>query len=890
MTTRLQHPIHGQGTIIAAYGDVTVVEFDSGSILKVLTQETQPIAAPAEALAGAMWGTPLVVGSKLLAHAICSTSERWGVFSRSRVKLLPHQLWVAQRVLERWPSRWMIADDVGLGKTIEAGLILSPLIGRKVVQRLLVLAPASLVEQWQTRLREMFDIRSSVYNPEVDRPSSDYWNAHRVVVASTHTLRLDHKMRWDRILTADPWDLVVVDEAHHLNADERGGQTLALELLRKMDEQRLIGGLLLFTGTPHRGKDFGFLSLLSLLNREQFDPRLGLKPTLPHLASVVIRNNKGNVTDMRGERLFKPSVVHDRTYGYSPAEHTFYDKLTTFIASGKVFAKRMQLGSQRTVMLVLITLQKLAASSVAAVASALRKRLEKLSGPVGLQTRQVELDAAWAQLRKLEDDESESAALEREQLEARIDELMDCLQISEDEVPSLRELVDAAAAVERESRLDVLQALIAERPEGATLLIFTEYKVTQALIVADLRTRFGTESVGFINGDGYLEMRDRAGQVQTRLSSNRLDTAAAFREGRLRFLVSTEAAGEGIDLQDNCHTLVHYDLPWNPMRMHQRVGRLNRFGQKHPVDVFMMRNPATVEGRIWAKLLEKLDRIALTFRNVQTEPEDIHGLVLGAAPSSALAELMSDAADVPITDVDSWFDARAATLGGEEVVSAVQALVGHTAGFDFGVDAPNVPKLDLPDLLPFIRAALRANGKRLVESSDGMLSFETPAKWRSPRFFIRDRYERLHLQRHRIGEDAHRLLGTGVQVVEAALAASQDEVSSVAATSITSESLFVFSVTDGVHTEGIAVRSVVLGVIERSSGTEVVPDWQVVLWLNELLGKPDRPGLSKSDGRTESGDAPQAIERAQRAADEAVPALSLQFRRPVARLVGAIIP
>lgn len=890
MPTRLQHPAHGQGTIISQSGDILVVEFDSGSILKVLAHETQSIAAPEEALAGAMWGTPLVVGSKLLAHAICSTSDRWGVFSRSRVKLLPHQLWVAHRVLERWPSRWLIADDVGLGKTIEAGLILSPLLGRKVVQRLLVLAPAALVGQWQTRLREMFDIRSSVYNPDVDRPSADYWNAHRVVVASMHTLRMDHKMRWDRILAAEPWDLVVVDEAHHLNADERGGQTLALELLRKMDEQRLIGGLLLFTGTPHRGKDFGFLSLLSLLERDRFDPRLGLKAALPNLASVVIRNNKGNVTDMRGERLFKPSVVHDRTYGYSAEEQAFYDKLTTFIASGKVFARRMLLGSQRTVMLVLITLQKLAASSVAAVASALRKRLEKLNGTAGPQTRQTELDAAWARLRALDDDTSEAAALERERLEAQIDEWMDCLQISEEEVPSLRELVDAAAAVERESRLDVLQALIAERPPGTTLLVFTEYKVTQALIVSDLKSRFGSESVGFINGDGYLELRDRSGHVQSRPTSNRLETAAAFREGRLRFLVSTEAAGEGIDLQDTCHTLVHYDLPWNPMRMHQRVGRLNRFGQKHPVDVYMMRNPATVEGRIWAKLLEKLDRIAVTFRSVQTSPEDIHGLVLGAAPPSALAELMSTAAEVPIADLDSWFDARAATLGGEEVVSAVQALVGHTAGFEFGVDAPTVPKLDLPDLLPFLRAALRANGKRLLESDEGLLSFETPAKWRTPRLFVRDRYERLHLQRHRVGDDAHRLLGTGVQVVEAALTAARDEVSTVAATSVASESLFVFSVADGVHTEGIAVRSVVLGVVERPSGVEVVPDWRVVQWLNELLGKPERPALSRPNGTASSGDTPRAIMRAQRAAEDAVPALSLPFRRPVTRLVGAIIP
>lgn len=889
MPTRLHHTVHGQGTVLSDTGDILVVEFDSGAILKVLSSETRPIAAPEEALAGAMWGTPLVVGTKLLAHAIRSTSDRWGVFSRSRVKLLPHQLWVAHRVLQRWPSRWLIADDVGLGKTIEAGLILSPLLGRKVVHRLLVLAPASLVEQWQTRLREMFDIRSSAYNPDVDHPAADYWNAHRVVVASLHTLRLDHKKRWERILTAEPWDLVVVDEAHHLNADERGGQTLGLELLRKMDEQRLIGGMLLFTGTPHRGKDFGFLSLLALLDPGHFEPQMALEDALPDLPSVVIRNNKANVTDMRGERLFKPSAVHDRTYGYGPAEQAFYDKLTAFIASGKVFAKRMQLGSQRTVMLVLITLQKLAASSVAAVASALRKRLARLSGEGGRQARQKELDAAWARLHALDDDPSEAAAAERERLEAQIDDWMDGLQIAEDEVPSLRELVEAAAAVERESRLDVLLALVAELPAQTSLLIFTEYKVTQALIVADLAARFGSGAVSFINGDGYLELPDRESKLLVRRVSNRADTAAAFREGRIRFLVSTEAAGEGIDLQDNCHTLVHYDLPWNPMRMHQRVGRLNRFGQKHPVDIHMMRNPDTVEGRIWAKLLEKLDRIALAFRGVQATPEDIHGLVLGAAPPAAFAELMAGAVDVAIADVDQWFDARSATLGGKEVVTAVEALVGHTARFEFGVDAPTIPKLDLPDLVPFLRAALRANGKRLFESGDGLLTFETPAQWRGPRFFVRERYERVHFQRHRAGEDAHRLLGTGVPVIEGALAAACDEVTSVAATDAAHESLYLFTVADGVHTEGVAVRSAVLGVLVRPSSTQVLPDWRAVLWLNDLLARPDRPALGIQEGRKGGGDAKLAVERAQRAADEAIPLLSLPFRRPVTRLLGAIV-
>jgi SNF2 family DNA or RNA helicase len=107
-------------------------------------------------------------------------------------------------VLERWPARWLVADDVGLGKTVEAGLILWPLLSRDTVRRVLILCPSSLTEQWQVRLREMFDIRMSVYLPEADTPKSDYWNTHNQVIASIQTLRKDHKGRHDRLLPVSP--------------------------------------------------------------------------------------------------------------------------------------------------------------------------------------------------------------------------------------------------------------------------------------------------------------------------------------------------------------------------------------------------------------------------------------------------------------------------------------------------------------------------------------------------------------------------------------------------------------------------------------------------------------------------------------------------------------
>src|SRR5262249_45359682 len=153
--------------------------------------------------AAGQFDEPLPAVTSLLASAIRSVNDQWGVFSRSRVALLPHQLWVCRKVRESWPTRWLIADDVGLGKTIEAGLVLLPLVSTGLVRRLLVLTPASLTSQWQQRLRAMFDLRLNRYVSELDDRKSDFWATHPMVVASFHTLRMDRRGQKQRLLDAD---------------------------------------------------------------------------------------------------------------------------------------------------------------------------------------------------------------------------------------------------------------------------------------------------------------------------------------------------------------------------------------------------------------------------------------------------------------------------------------------------------------------------------------------------------------------------------------------------------------------------------------------------------------------------------------------------------------
>ena len=176
------HERYGVGIVELAEGETTIVRFEHG--LEECRSDTLTIRLSVEeAIAINRWTASLETITRLMAESIVSVNESWGVFSRSRIKLLPHQLWVCNRVLRKWPANYLVADDVGLGKTIEAGLILWPLISKGVVKRLLIVCPSSLVEQWQYRLIEMFDIRVARYFPEADKPRADFWNSQNQVVA-----------------------------------------------------------------------------------------------------------------------------------------------------------------------------------------------------------------------------------------------------------------------------------------------------------------------------------------------------------------------------------------------------------------------------------------------------------------------------------------------------------------------------------------------------------------------------------------------------------------------------------------------------------------------------------------------------------------------------------
>lgn len=884
----------GPGRVEFDKGDTVIARFEHG-LEECPKSDLALLLTPLQAAESQQWHPMPETLLRVLAEAIVSVNDSWGVFSPSRIALLPHQLWVCKRVLGSWPFRWLVADDVGLGKTIEAGLILWPLLARGTVDRLLILCPASLVDQWQYRLRTMFDIRTARYVSEADTEKADFWSTHDQVVASLHTLRSGARGRHDRMLASPPWDLLIVDEAHHLNNDEHAGETLGYKLVKRLVEERHVRSMAFFTGTPHRGKNFGFLSLMHLLRPDLFDIKKPFAQQLTHLSQVMIRNNKQNVTDLSGQRLFRPPAVTSDTYSYSAAEDRFYSTLTEFIASGKAYASTLSSNDGRAVMLVLVTMQKLASSSIAAVRRALKRRLarirEKKAALHELSSKREEFYKVVQQHR----DFSESGDLDTlNELEEEIAALSAELILMRDEEPRLEDLVAEAEKIKSETKIERIVSLTREQFGQRSILFFTEYKATQSLLMSCLIREYGDDCVTFINGDKRAEeVVDRKGQIKT-LYESREAASEKFNSGEARFLVSTEAGGEGIDLQERCYSLVHVDLPWNPMRLHQRVGRLNRYGQSHQVEVLNLRNPATVESRIWEKLNVKLNRIMQAFGQVMDEPEDLLQLVLGMTSSSFFVDLFAEATDVPKEAFSGWFDRKTARFGGADVVDTVQALVGNSAKFDYGEVSPRIPKLDLKDLKPFLLSMLALNRRRSTENENG-ISFKTPEEWlKEPG--VRRTYEGMVFDRMHGGRDAaQRVLGVGHKAIDQALeqARSQEATVAVVPGSSLESPLVVCRITDRITGEDRAVRAVILGVEykgEEETCRGFLRDWELVSRINGLL---DNTRTKRTDATAPSV-SPEvvkaAIRQAVSEAEARLSELDTPFKVPYVEAMAVLWP
>jgi superfamily II DNA or RNA helicase len=713
-----------------------------------------------------------------------------------------------------------------------------------------------------------------VYSTEADSRAANFWEIQNQVVASLQTLRVANEERRKRFFDAAPWDILMVDEAHHLNADEKSGPTLGYQFVQEIVDREHASSMVFFTGTPHRGKDYGFLSLLRLLVPERFGPDKPMREQLPYLRDVMIRNNKYTVTDMDGSRLFQEPNVTSEEYAYSKAEAAFYAMLTEFIETGKAYASSLGHTHHNAVILVLIAMQKLASSSVAAIRSALARRLDTITAQ---RERLGSIPQVLDQYEQLEDDQEDDVL--NDLLEAS-DIWESHLRLMEDEAARLRDLIEAADAVGEETKIGEIIQLLRERFAGRSVLLFTEYKATQSLVMSMLMQEFGDGSTTFINGDNAARDVTGSDGVTRDIHERRTAATSLFTSGSVRFLVSTEAGGEGIDLQENCHTLINVDLPWNPMRLHQRVGRLNRYGQRRQVDVVNFLNPATVESRIWEKLNGYISRIMAMQSHAMDQPEDLRQFILGMTAPSTYRELFADAHTVPVESLDDWVEEK---LTAADVIDTVVDLVGSCSAFDFG-SVSDMPQVDLPALAPFLRAMLRLNGRNVVETERG-ISFKTPEEWMGSPAARRSYRDMTFDRGDKSARGAERLLGVGHTAVDCAIAQAResDAVCASVPPGALHGPLVVCRISDGTTETPGATRSVVVGVeIGPDSGGEAVTlrDWQLLGRLNDIVQAAGVRRRSQAEPRQPSivaGDAISAIGRAKAAVEDAIPKLELPY-------------
>ena len=539
------------------------------------------------------------------------TLNKGGQLSNARTEILPHQIFTAFTVVSNARRRFMLADEVGLGKTIEAGMVWQALLQRGSANRTLIITPAGLTRQWQEEFKDKFQADDfEIFGRDFTATNPRTWDLRARAIASLDRLkRKEHK----RVLLENrKWDLIIFDEAHRLSAKEYGRKTDRTQNYQLAEALRgYTDALLLLTATPHAGDPdhSRFINLVRLLESKVDFSTLTNQPlfrepdAVPY-SKLILRTPKLRVTDAEGKVVFKGRMTHPLPFAMYPDEKEFYSAVEDYIRTGYNSIEQIEDPMhKRAVGFILTTFQKLNASSFRAIKAALEGRLKRLE-------------------KKLEDLAEEEEEDRDERYQGELDErdvvLKTDREILKDEIKQLRKLL--AIPVTREKKIDSLRDLLkkidTETP-GAKVLIFTEYRRTQEFLKERLEKWYGANTVVLINGD--MELEGKTLEAESKRRSQRV-----FREeDSVRFLVSTEAGGEGINLQF-CYIVVNYDLPWNPMRYEQRIGRVYRYGQEKVVQIYNLRAKDTVEETVRSYFEQRLRVAAQALQQVTGEdPEEL---------------------------------------------------------------------------------------------------------------------------------------------------------------------------------------------------------------------------------------------------------------------------
>lgn len=584
----LQHAVQIQ-SVATLWGVTIITAIDAtGMIHEIDVEDVSPLESFASGLTQPSMLIHVAAGAKLanhLNHAHTLTAPFY-----SGLLPLPHQISHLEKALSCDTTRLLLADEVGLGKTITAGLILTELVQRGVVNRILILTPSGLVPQWIQEMKQHFSLQlTPLFTQLMATPENgSVWKQHDYVVASYDAVKpISRRRGWtleqiceynqnrfDALLDAS-WDIVVIDEAHRVAGATAGVARSALAA----GLSTIAPNMLILTGTPHQGKADHFHRLVQLL-----DPATFVTPetvTPQNLSRHLLRTEKRNAVTLEGEPLFGARKTELRVIpreARSQNHQRLYEEVTQYIRTGYAAAEN---NSRSGLGFLMVLVQRLLASSSAALEKTLKERLNFL--------RQAQSEPEIDQEEGFLDPDSDlheevikSSSFGNSTEICMIEALLSLVQICQREGP------DPKASYLLGLMRDIQQR---EANPLNKFLIFTEFSGTQNML-AEFLLRHGY-SVTTLNGSMGLE--------------ERLASQERFKHNA-QVMVSTEAGGEGLNLQF-CHIVVNFDLPWNPMRIEQRIGRVHRIGQKHPVFAYNLVLNGTVEHHVVEVLGEKLELI-----------------------------------------------------------------------------------------------------------------------------------------------------------------------------------------------------------------------------------------------------------------------------------------
>jgi SNF2 family DNA or RNA helicase len=522
--------------------------------------------------------------------------------SVSKIDPLPHQLEAVYEYMLPQPAlRFMLADDPGAGKTVMGGLLLKELKLRGVLARTLIVVPSPLRTQWKREMREKFDEHFDIVERATLNalgPARTWGMTHQAIVSIDFVKQPDVL---DSLAVAEMWDIIIVDEAHKMAAYRRSPTKVERSQRYRLGEilSERAERLLLMTATPHKGDPENFRFLLSLVDADLFaDQQILQRAVERHENPIFLRRLKEDMRRFDGKPLFPPRYTKTVSYELEGAEWDLYRRVTHYVETN---FNRALSDENRNVTFALIVLQRRLASSVRAIRRSLENRHTRLIELRDDVLRDPHLlEAARRDRLDIPDGDEDLTEDERWQLEQNALRFTVARNIDElnHEIQQLEELIVLAEQAEGEQperKLRELEGVMRElnvQNTAEKLLIFTEAKDTLDYLVENLQAWNFT----VITIHGEMQQPDREA------------AEATFKSEKAQVMIATEAAGEGINLQF-CHLMVNYDVPWNPTRLEQRLGRIHRYGQDR--EVFMVNLVAnnTREGRVLEAVLLKLERM-----------------------------------------------------------------------------------------------------------------------------------------------------------------------------------------------------------------------------------------------------------------------------------------